>query len=299
MAGISPELRTRKDLDNTRIDADEKAVSRIISTIDSMLNPFDVYQDGIVCLSSGRVATAEIMNDLLVASEKGENAVKEFMDQRLLSKSVDIFAPIKSQKLKTFNDQVKPKKKSAAGKEVILRADKKLFSRLLILGQSRKIEMREILSYSLGTVSYPLASADGLLAKTNKSALMDLLEKKGGDCLVDQVPVDGAILFDGMAVMQAMRSRPDTFGQLAETILQNILQLAWQHKCTRIDFVTDQYPLISIKNLERSCIELMQGHNACKALARIRGPQPNGKSFSQKEQIRKHLPNSCMLHGKM
>ena len=59
-----------------------------------MLNPFDVYQDGIVCLSSGRVATAEIMNDLLVASEKGENAVKEFMDQRLLSNSVEIFAPI-------------------------------------------------------------------------------------------------------------------------------------------------------------------------------------------------------------
>nr|XP_040024082.1 uncharacterized protein LOC120812310 [Gasterosteus aculeatus aculeatus]XP_040024083.1 uncharacterized protein LOC120812310 [Gasterosteus aculeatus aculeatus]XP_040024084.1 uncharacterized protein LOC120812310 [Gasterosteus aculeatus aculeatus]XP_040024085.1 uncharacterized protein LOC120812310 [Gasterosteus aculeatus aculeatus] len=76
MAGMSPEMRTRKDLDNTRIDADENAVSRIISTIDSMLNPFDVYQDGIVCLSSGRVATAEIMNDLLVASEKGENAVK-------------------------------------------------------------------------------------------------------------------------------------------------------------------------------------------------------------------------------
>ena len=76
MAGISPELRTRKDLDNTRIDADEKAVSRIISTIGSMLNPFDVYQDGIVCLSSGRVATAEIMKDLLVPSEKGENAVR-------------------------------------------------------------------------------------------------------------------------------------------------------------------------------------------------------------------------------
>src|SRR4029434_7548571 len=43
----------------------------------------------------------------------------------------------------------------------------------------------------------------------------------------------------------------------------------------------------------------MQGHNAYKSLTRIRGPQPNGKSFSRKEQIRKHLPNSCMLHGKM
>ena len=223
-----------------------------------MLNPFDVYQDGIVCLSSGRVATEEIVKDLLVASEKGENAAQEFIDQRLLSKSVDIFAPIKSQKLKTFKDQVKQKKKSAAGKEVILRADKKLFSRLLILGQSRKVEMREILSYSLGTVSYPLASADGLLAKTNKSALMDLLENKGGDCLVDQVPVDGTILFDGMAVIQAMRSSPGTFGELAETILQNTLQLAFHtvHALTfsltiriRITFITSYSTVLKSKNL--------------------------------------------------
>lgn len=252
MAGKSPEMRKRKDLDSTRIQADEKAVTRVISTIDSMLNPFDTHQDGIVCLSSGTVAAEEIKKDLLAAQGKGEKAVKEFIDQRLLSRSVDIFAPIKAQKLKTFSDQAKTKKKSAAGKDVILRADKKLFSRLLIIGQSRKIDVREILSYSLGTVSYPLASTDGSLAKTDKSALMDLLETKGGDCLVDKVPSDGAILFDGMAVIQAIRSRPSTFGELAETILQYIVKLARQHKCSRIDFVTDQYPEISIKNLERS-----------------------------------------------
>ncbi|GAA6102813.1 uncharacterized protein LOC111194822 [Tachysurus ichikawai] len=197
MAGKTPDKRKRKDLDSTRIHADEKAVTRIISTLDCMLNPFDTHQDGIVCLSSGAVAAEEIMRDLLIAPEKGENAVREFMDQRLISQSVDVFAPIKTQKLKTFSDQAKTKKTSTAGKEVILRADKKLFSRLLLVGQSRKIELREILSYSLGTVSYPLASADGSLAKTNKSALMDLLETKGGECLVDKVAEHHAILFDG------------------------------------------------------------------------------------------------------
>lgn len=76
-----------------------------------MLNPFDTHQDGIVCLSPGTVAAEEIMRDLLRAPEKGENAVREFMDQRLLSPSVGIFAPIKTQKLKTFSDQAKTKKK--------------------------------------------------------------------------------------------------------------------------------------------------------------------------------------------
>ncbi|XP_061913285.1 uncharacterized protein LOC133656293 isoform X2 [Entelurus aequoreus] len=252
MSGKSPETRRRKDLDRSRIHADEEAVTRISSTIDSMLNPFDLHQDGIVCLSSGTVASEGVKKDLLAAPERGEEAVKVFIDQRLLTKSVDIFAPIKAQKLKTFSDQAKTKTKSAAAKDVILRADKKLFSRLLIIGQSRKVDLRQILSYSLGTVSYPLASTDGSLAKTDKSALMNILENKDKDCLVQQVPSDGAILFDGMAVIQAMHSKPATFGELADNLLQYVVKIALQHKCTRIDFVIDQYPEISIKNLERS-----------------------------------------------
>lgn len=70
-----------------------------------MLNTFDTHQDGIVCLSSGTVTAEEIMRYLLTAPAKGEDAVREFMDQRLLSPSVDIFAPIETQKLKTFSDQ--------------------------------------------------------------------------------------------------------------------------------------------------------------------------------------------------
>ena len=91
---------------------------------------------------------------------------------------------------------------------------------------------------------------DGSLANTNKSALMDLLEAKGGDCLINKIPANGAILFDGMAVIQALQSRPSTFGELAETILQYLFKLALQ--CERVDFVIDQYPEMSIKNVERS-----------------------------------------------
>ena len=61
------------------------------------------------------------------------------MDQRLLSRSVDVFAPIKALKLKTFSDQAKTKKKSAAGQDVILLTDKKLFPRLL-----KKIKIKKI-----------------------------------------------------------------------------------------------------------------------------------------------------------
>lgn len=74
-----------------------------------MLNPFDSHQDGIVCLSSGIVSAEKIMTDLLTASEKGKSAVQEFMDQRLLSSSVDVFAPIKKLKLKM--KMIKPRQR--------------------------------------------------------------------------------------------------------------------------------------------------------------------------------------------
>ena len=55
-----------------------------------------------------------------------------------------------------------------------------------------------------------------------------------------------------MAVIQALQSRPPTFGELADTILQYLVKLALQYKCERVDFVIDQYPEIRIKNVERS-----------------------------------------------
>ena len=56
----------------------------------------------------------------------------------------------------------------------------------------------------------------------------------------------------GMAIIQALQSRPPTFGELAETILQYLIKLALQYKCERVDFVIDQYPEMSIKNVEQS-----------------------------------------------
>ncbi|CAM2105954.1 unnamed protein product [Caretta caretta] len=65
-------------------------------------------------------------------------ALIHFLNEGLLSATQDIFSPIKSQKLKTFSDQVKPKRKAkVAGKDVILYNNNRLLARLLVLGQSR------------------------------------------------------------------------------------------------------------------------------------------------------------------
>lgn len=55
-----------------------------------------------------------------------------------------------------------------------------------------------------------------------------------------------------MALIQSMKSKWKTFGELCDAIFNNVLKLAQQWKATRVDFVADRYLPISIKQSERS-----------------------------------------------
>lgn len=74
--------RMRKDVDLTRIIADEEAVTSVISTVTSMCNPFMVDIDGTVNQSTGRVAPSNIQSDLQTAETTGQLKYKTFVDER-------------------------------------------------------------------------------------------------------------------------------------------------------------------------------------------------------------------------
>lgn len=131
----------------------------------------------------------------------------------------------------------------------MLHNDKKHFARLIVFSQSRKIDLWEILLYSLGAVSCPFART---LSKTNKSALLDLFQSRGEDCCIDHVPANGAIIFVGMSVIQTLHDVPSTSGELADIILLYMIKLAEKYKCTHLDFVIDWYSNMSIKNVKWS-----------------------------------------------
>ena len=58
---------------------------------------------------------------------------------------------------------------------MILKADSSLFGRIIILGQNRKTEVRELLHYSLGPLQWVLATPEGFPRKTNTAALATYL----------------------------------------------------------------------------------------------------------------------------
>ena len=71
---------------------------------DSWINPFRSDQDSLVSLATAAMLPMEIAHDLMNASQVGEEAFEAFRTRRLENNTVDFFATMKKQKLKTFSD---------------------------------------------------------------------------------------------------------------------------------------------------------------------------------------------------
>ena len=64
------------------------------------------------------------------------------------------------------------------GTETELCADRNLFARMIIIAESRKLQMQDVLNHPLGPLPSSLATSNGLPRKTNKSQLGKEVEKK-------------------------------------------------------------------------------------------------------------------------
>ena len=78
------------------------------------------------------------------------------------------------------------------------------------------------------------------------------IESSVQDHIVDNVPEGNAIILDGMALIQATKRLPSSFGEFAEQLFSRVIKLAIYHKSSRVDFVVDRYPDIGIRNQRRN-----------------------------------------------
>ena len=124
---------------------------------------------------------------------------------------------------------------------MILKADRSLFKRIIILGQNRKIEVRELFRYSFGPLPWALATPEGFPRKTNKAALAANLQRDVQ--LADSLPQDLTTIIDGMSMVQKLVQNvgggQTTFGMVASSLLSMALHEGPQRK--RIDVVFDTY----------------------------------------------------------
>lgn len=253
MCLLSGRFRKRKDLDVSKCERHEKSVKNVTSTISSMANPFDGDQVELVNISSGVEVVCDVADRILHAEHLGEDQYSQFCQMNLFTDNPDIFSNIKKNKLRTFSTE-KMTVKDSKGRQSIVKTNRNLFARLLVISKSREINLKELLSYSLSDYPLSIATVTGGLVKTTKAKMLHILEEAANNPIVDIANIgdNNALIVDAMAVLQVMKGKWRTFGEFADSIFDYLVKLARQCKANRLDFVADRYPAISIKNSERS-----------------------------------------------
>ena len=140
-------------------------------------------------IASAVKAADDIADHLLTADQKGNDALTTFIERRLQTSDVDLFAPLSKAELQTFQNLVKSKKIKAAENDIIIKADRGLFGRMVVIAQHRRMNMQDVLKYPLGPLPWSIATPDGAPAKTGKATLLHILDVKAE--AVEVVPSSG------------------------------------------------------------------------------------------------------------
>lgn len=97
-------------------------------TIENFTNPFSTENSELFNLVTMVPVRKDIKTDLLAQSDIGQKLFQSFVGNRIKSDKVNVWSPMKKQKLKTWKT-ISKKVKVAVGKETIeLREDRSLFA---------------------------------------------------------------------------------------------------------------------------------------------------------------------------
>ena len=256
---------TRHDSLPSRVALDEEHVQALLNQLDnydifcrSGINIEDLSEDQtlefekpisdslkLVSLATKDVASDEVMKDLFEAETKGVEAVVQNVQQRLISKEIGFFHPMKKRNLKTFAVMYQVSVVSQQ-KCQIVKADRKLLQRLLTAAHAgRTIEIASILKHELSPVPLSLAKVGGAMNTTSKSDLMNLLTSDMGVGVPEILPdakLRTCTIIDGHALIQVI-GKPTgylTFGDYADHFLKSVIK-NFNENTTRVDVTFDRY----------------------------------------------------------
>ena len=185
---------------------------------------------------------ALIESDVLGAEEAGKTEYETFVKSRIIERKLEFHAPIEKLKLETFKSTAKYVKLSGSKKKQLeLKASHNIAFQLLALAEKHQLDLGKCFEYPFGPVSWPLGTADGFLAKTEKSTGMHYIEKKA-----PRASSESTVVIDGNAFFYSIGKAAKTFKDVASNILDMMPNIPKTH------FSTDMYKEFSMKSMERS-----------------------------------------------
>ena len=118
IAGISESAPgLHKEAGPSHMKADEQSVRDVLTVITSMKDPF-MHSEVLTSISTGVQATEATKENLSSAPSKGEQCLREFMQDIILTKETPFYEPLQKMKLSTFSTQVAEKVVKVSGKEM-------------------------------------------------------------------------------------------------------------------------------------------------------------------------------------
>ena len=89
-----------------------------------------------------------------------------FVENRLKSNEIDLYAPLPKSNLQAFGNMVNSMTVKSTATSVVFKTDRGVFARMVVVEQHRQMNMEEVLRYLLGPLPWPLKTADGTPTKT-------------------------------------------------------------------------------------------------------------------------------------
>ena len=236
-----------RDLHRSNVRKSEMAVQKILSAINSFINPWRIAdKTKLYSLSSGYPMPELIEKDILGAESLGKSLKDEFILRLRGVSEEEFFDPVKRQKLATMEHvNKKAKLTTSQGKLIQYQEQSDLAFTLLVKSQVQEnpIKLEELLTYSLAPVPHALGTPDGFFAKTNKATMLHFIM---ADSTHDtEYPDNAFFIQDGNALFHTLTSLPSNFGELSSLILD---QMMFKRNFV---FSTDSYHDNSIKTQER------------------------------------------------
>ena len=146
MTQVNQSAFHHSELQKPRIDRDDRAVAAVVELLDNWTNSYEGSQH-IVILSSDNVAPKDVTHDdLSRAHSTGVDAYDSFKHEWLeeASRKKQFHDPMRNTRLNTFTTIERKKHVHISGNAAILKADRSLFGRMIVIAQSRKLHMRAL-----------------------------------------------------------------------------------------------------------------------------------------------------------
>ena len=247
MVGLVNTENTTAELMPKRIARDNRDLVKITRQIEDTQNPFLRNPDNadlLVNISTGKAVNHEIKDSLLGVPETGKTRHKEFIET-CTSDPAKFESRISKAKFKSFVDGGAKNRKIQDQRIARLVGTRDLMGRLVVLAVKKDLDLPFVFQYPLTPVPLSMGNPDETMAKTDKSKLLDLLEKKVTTGKLERPDSVDSFIIDGQFLLRVLPPNlPPTYGALARSILIHSMTSS----ASRVHLVFDDYPKPSLKD---------------------------------------------------